>query len=145
MINTMAKLMNAWYDLLDGNLTYNNQAVDVYKEDTEEETSLHYVLLRAESETDDSNKRSFANESVVVVDIVTTFSGRVDRSVAENIDGQIGALILTDPRTSGLSAQSGMQILNVTLENTAYLTEEDETNKYYRKISRFSHRILQTA
>ncbi len=144
MINTMGLLVDSYYSLLNGQLNYNGLPVDVYKEDAPEDENYHYVLLRAESENYDGNKRSFADISVVVVDIVTVFQNNIDSSVVNEIDDQIGALLLTNPRTSGLSGQSGIQILNVIRETTAYLTESDGVNKYYRKVSRYRQRILQT-
>jgi TRAP-type uncharacterized transport system substrate-binding protein len=80
----------------------------------------------------------------MIVDIVTIFKNNIDSSVADNIDGQIGGYLLTNPQTSGLGTQTGIKIYNVTRETTAYLQEEDGVNKYYRKVSRYRQRILQT-
>lgn len=144
-MNTMGKLMNAWYSKLNGNITYGGSSVDVYKESAPEGETSHYVILRAEGETNSSNKRSFADESVVIVDIVTVFENTVDRSVVEDIDGQIDALVTSAPGKSNLSEQSGMLIVRMVRESSNYLPENDGTNQYYRKISRYNHRILQTA
>lgn len=143
----MDKLMNAWALLLDGFLTYNSVNVPVYKEDIPEDFDSHYVLLRAESEFDAGNKRSFATESVVVVDIVTLFQNNVNRSVADNIDGQIAALILPTVAVNALSAQSGMQILNVKMETCTWIREYQDGSQtsIYRKVSRYNHLIYQTA
>lgn len=139
MINTTGLLMNAWYSLLSG------QSFTVYKEDVPETEEGNYVLLRAEGGSEDNNKRSFADDTVIVVDIVSVHQNNVDRSVVEAIDNTIGNLILPTSRTNGLTVQSGMQILNVRRENFTYLTEEDETKKYYRKVSRYAHKVYQTA
>lgn len=150
MINTMDKLLDSWFDLLDGNITYSGKSVKVYKEDTPEDldttptVSEHYILLRAEGESDQSNKRSFVFDSVVIVDIVTKFNNNINRSVVENIDGQVTALVLPTHQT-GLGTQSGMQILNVERETSNYLAETDNKDKYYRKVSRYNSRILQTS
>lgn len=151
MISTMNKLFDSWFDLLDGAITYSGKSVKVYLEDVPEDTdttgtvSEHYILLRAEGEADDSNKRSFAFDTVVIVDIVTVFQNNVNRSVVDNIAGQIDALVLTRPFTTGLAAQSGMQIINVKRETSNYLREGDNINNYYRKVSRYNHRLLQTS
>lgn len=143
----MDKLMNAWYSLLNGFLTYNSINVPVYKEDIPEDFNGHYVLLRAEGETDAGNKRSFSSDSVIVVDIVTTFENNVNRSVVDNIDNQILALVLPTAQTNGLSAQSGVQILNVKMETSAYLQQYDQGDQtaIYRKVSRYRHTAYQTA
>jgi hypothetical protein len=146
----MAALMDAWFDLLDGVITYSGKSVKVYKEDTPEDldetptVSPHYILLRAEGETDDSTKQYFINESIVIVDIVTKFHNNVNRSVADNIDGQISALVLPT-RANGLPTQSGMIIANVSKQTTNYLYETSEQGKYYRKICRYKQDIFQTS
>jgi hypothetical protein len=138
MINTTGLLMNAWYQLL------NNAGLSVYKEDVPENVEGNYVLLRAEGGTSMNNKRSFADETVIVVDIVTQFQSAIDRSEVETIDNTINGLILPTMQ-NGLTAQSGMQILNVNRETFTYLTETDNEKKYYRKVSRYVHTIYQTA
>lgn len=127
--------MDAYYSLL------KNIAYDVFKEDAPEGQNTHYVLIRAEGETDGSNKRSFVDEAVVVIDIVTVFKNNIDRSVVETIDGIVRGLILPTPFRSGLTAPSGFQFLNVTREQSAYFPEEEGVKKYYRKVSRYSQRI----
>jgi hypothetical protein len=141
MINTTGLLMNAWYSLLHGNVT----GFTVYKDDVSEAEEGNYVVLRAEGGSEDNNKRSFADDTVVVVDIVSKHQQNIDRSVVEAADSIIGNLILPTAQTNGLTAQGGMQILNVRRENFAYLIEEDESNKYYRKVSRYAHKVYQTA
>ena len=145
----MGKLLDSWYALLNGAVTYSGKSVKVYKEsvpldsDPSATRSEHYILLRAEGESDNSNKTAFATDSIMIVDIVTRFNNSVDRSVVENIDGQVTALVLPTQQT-GLGSQSGMQILNVKRESTTYLTETN-IEKYYRKVSRYNTRILQTS
>jgi hypothetical protein len=137
MINTTGLLMNAWYQLLSG-------VVSVYKEDVPENVEGNYVLLRAEGGTSMNNKRSFADETVIVVDIVTQVQTMIDRSEVETIDNTINGLILPTMQ-NGLTAQSGMQIHNVKRETFAYITETDGEKKYYRKVSRYTHTVYQTA
>lgn len=144
MINTMGLLIDSYYSLLNGQLNYNGLPVDVYKEDAPMDETYHYVLIRAEGETYDGNKRSFADQSIVIVDIVTVFENNIDSSVANEIDRQIGTLLLTNPRTSGLGAQTGIQVLNVERESANYLRERDGVKNYYRKVSRYRQRVLQT-
>ena len=140
MINTMGPLIDSYYSVLSGQLTYNGNPVDVYKEDVPESEHEHHVILRAEGEVYDGNKRSFADQSTVIVDIVTIFNNNVDTSVANNIDGQIGALLCSTPSSSGLSA-SGLHILNVERESSNYIREDDGVRKYYRKVSRYTQRV----
>src|SRR5574339_313617 len=140
MINVAGPLLDSWQELIDGVIS-----VPVYKEHAvPEDETRNYVELRLESEFEDDTKQTFRSDVVIVTDIVTMFNVAIDRSVAESIDGQIKALIKTSPGLHGLQEQSGMQILNVIPETTSYLTEYDGGKKYYRKIVRYTHRIIKT-
>lgn len=140
MINTTGLLMDSWQELIDGVIS-----VPVYKEGSvPEDEEGSYVELRAESEFENDTKHSFENDTIIVCDIVTMFNHAIDRSVVEGIDSEIKALIKSTPGIHNLQQQSGMQILNVIPQTTNYLEEYDGTKKYYRKIVRYTHRIIQT-
>jgi len=139
MINVMGKLMDSWASLIDGVIS-----VPVYKEGSVPESAHNYVELRAESEAEDDTKHSFRNDAVVITDIVTRFQVAIDRSVADRIDGEIKALVRPNPASHGLSPQTGMQILNVIPSDASYFDEVESGTKYYRKIVRYTHRIIQT-
>lgn len=130
-------LMDAWYNLIE------NISVPVYRIDVPEDEKGDYVILRPESGTGQNNKRSINDDVVIITDVVTRFVNNVDGSVAEAIDKEIFDLVLPNPQGHGLSDPSGMQILNVKRENFDYL-EEFDVQKYYRKVSRYVHRIHQT-
>lgn len=144
MINTAGPLLNSYSSLLDGNLSYDSKNVPVFKIDAPETQKSHYVLLRQESESYAGNKRSFADNTVIIIDIVTIFQNNINSSIVDNIDNQIGALLLASPGVSGLDQQNDIEVLNVTRESTFYLSEDDGVNKYYRKIIRYTQRVLQT-
>lgn len=140
MIAVTGKLMDSWQELIDGAIS-----VPVYKESAvPEEEEGNYVDLRVESEFQNDTKHSFVSEVVVITDIVTRFNAAIDRSIAEGIDNEIKALIRPGHGQHGLMAQDGMQILNVYHQTTSYLTEYDGGQKYYRKIVRYKHRVIQT-
>lgn len=132
-------LLQAWYDMLNTHIS-----VPVYKYDVPELENGNYVIIRIESGTGANNKRSLNDTVVVITDIVTRFNNNVDSSVAESIDAAIFSLALPTSRGGGLVNPSGMQILNVNRENFDYIEENDGTNVYLRKMSRYSQRIHST-
>jgi hypothetical protein len=139
MIEVIDKVMDAWMDLIDGSIS-----VPVYKEGcVPEEEEGNYVELRAESEAEDDTKSSFRSDVFIVVDIVTSFVHAIDKSVSAVIDNEIKQLIKTTPGIHNLPDQPQIQILNVVPETTTYRTEYDTKKKYYRKIVRYGHRIIQ--
>lgn len=139
----MDELMNAWYDLLNQNITYNSAIIPVYKEDADAAATSHYILLRAEGETDQSANHQFHFASVVVVDVVTVHKNNVKRSIVDDISTQVFNLVFPVKNANNLPAQANIQILNVKQDTTTYLYEDDGvTDKVYRKVIRYSHTII---
>jgi len=138
MRNVTKKLVNSWWDLMNGSLS-----VPVYIESVPEAEDGNYVLLRAEGETNvDENSKSWIKEVVLITDVVTVFDSMIDTSIADDIDNEIGVLLATTPyHGHNLGSQPGMQINRVTDETSNYLQEDDGTKKYYRKITRYNHLI----
>ena len=141
MINTMNPLLNSWFSLIGGALGTTSVFIS---ESVPESYTGHYVELRCEGETEDDTKHSFRSDNVVITDIVTQFNMAIDKTFAESIDGIIKNLVRPTPGSIGLPAQSGIQILSVIPETTTYLEEYSSGKKYYRKIVRYKHRIIQT-
>lgn len=140
MIDVDGKLLDSWQELLDGVIS-----VPFYKkESVPEDEEGNYVEVYVEGASGDDTKHSFVNEVIVVTNIVTRFNISVDTSVANGIDNEIKTLIRPDHGEHGLMSQDGMQILGVTFQNSGSLYEYDGTKKYYRKIVRYKHTIVQT-
>lgn len=138
----MKELIQAWYDLLNGSITYNSTAIEAFMEDVPEDHAGHYIWIHAEGGGYAGNKSSLADNDVVVIDIVTVFNNNVDRSVCEDIDAQITTLLYSTASINNLAVQSGVQFGQVIRETTAYLNEQDSVNKYYRKVSRYKTRVV---
>lgn len=143
MKNVMSPLIDSWQSLLEGNLTYGSREVKVYKEDAGNDDEFHHVEIRAESETDDSNKTAFVTRPVVIIEIVTVHSISVKRSIVDAIDDQIRDLLFPT-RQCALPAMDGLQITNVIPQSSSYLNDNDGSKKYYRKLTRYIHRVTQT-
>lgn len=148
----MNELIHAWYNLLNGHLTYGGLNVGVFMEDVFEDypapnvgstDSPHYVWIRGEGGTDDSNKARFSDDDVVIIDIVTTFNGNVNRSVVEAIDSAIRALVYSSPSVHNFSQPANMQLGQTIRVTSNYVYEPPEqvgATVVYRKISRYKTR-----
>ena len=143
MKEVMDPLCNSWYALLNGNLSYDTREVKVYPEDADNDDSFHHVLIRAESETDNSNKSVFVRRPVIIIEIVTKFDGLINTSVARNIGDQIRGLVFPT-RKCALPPLTGLQITNVELQSSNPLKDDDGVKRIYRIVNRFIHRITQT-
>src|SRR5688572_32824835 len=139
MIAVDDKLMNSWQELLDGVIS-----VPVFIEGSvPEEYNGNYVELRVESETEDDTKHSFRSDLVIITDIVTRFHVSPNRSVASAIDSEIKNLVRPSPGINGLLKPAGVQILHVIASDAAFFPEYSTGVIYYRKIVRYTHKIVQ--
>lgn len=136
-------LIDSYIELLNGNLSYDSRVVNVYPGDADNDDDYHHVLVRAESETDVSNKSTFVTRPVIVIEIVTKFDGLINRSVVANIDSQIRELLFPT-RKCALPPTPGLQKTNVYIQSSNYLKDDDGVKRIYRKLTRFIHRINQT-
>jgi len=138
--NITGKILTAWYQLLSNGAI----SVPVYRTDAPPEEEGNYVLLRMESETDNSNNQAFVTTPVLITEVVTKFKARIDDGLAAEIDNEIGELVLPGPSLIGLPVQAGIQVTDLRRENSTVLPEDDGTFRYNRIITRNLHRVLQT-
>jgi len=139
MINVSTRILKAWFELLNSNLS-----VPVYRYDAPRTENGNYVLLRMESDTDTPNNHKFSNNPVVITEVVTRFETMIDDAVAGNIDSEIAGLLYTSPSVHNLPAQSDIQIVYVQRRDATYLPEDDGENRYFRLITRNIHKVVQT-
>lgn len=143
MRNYVGELIKAYYQCLDGNITYDGQQVNIYNVAVAASENYHHIVLRPESEFDQSNKSSFVTNPVVIADVITVHNGAIDAGVVEDIDDQMRQLIFTARNTTGLTITGDFQVLNVRVEGSNYLDGFDGSKHEQRKITRFSNRLNQ--
>lgn len=138
MINGVHKLLAAYYDCLEPG------SFDVFQGSVPEEHKGDYVLIRAESENDRSNRHHFITRATVVLEIVTEHAQEINTKAVELIDDEVRQLIFVTRRLTGLPPQTDIQILNVLMTDAFY--SEDQTGNLYRhrKICRYLNTINQT-
>lgn len=138
MINVTNRILKAWYELLNGNLS-----VPVYRMDAPISEEGHYVVLRVESDTDTPYNHKFVSNPVVITEVVTRFQTMIDDSKAGDIDEEICQLLYSDPAHHLLPVQDDIQITSVHRRDATYLPEDDGSNRYLRLITRNVHRVEQ--
>lgn len=139
--NITNKVMKAWYEMG----TAGSLSVPLYRGDVPAAEEGNYVLLRVESETDNTNNSKFVTNPVIITDVVTKFRVAVKDGVAADIDSELATLLFPSPGQLGLPVQSGIQITEVVRSNATYLYEDDGAFRYHRLITRNRHRVVQTA
>lgn len=142
MNNYVGELVKAYYHCLNGNITYNGQDVNVYNVAVSANERYHYIHLRPESESDQSNKAVFVTNPIIVVDIYTVHEGSIDAGVVEDIDNQVRQLLFPTRNTTGLNV-TGFQVTIIKMENSTYLDGFNGSRHEYRKVTRFFNRLNQ--
>ena len=146
MKNPIGRLKTAWFDKLDGAITISGNPVKIFREDADGNAGNYYVIIRAESSTDESTADAHFTRPIIITHIVTKFSGQtgIKDDILESIDEQIKELVIPVQNNDGLTDPSGFQILNVSPQSESYLPEDDGQYKYFQKIVRWEHLITQT-
>jgi hypothetical protein len=139
MINVGNKILKAWYEMLNGQLS-----VPVYRTDAPAEEEGNYVIIRIESDgSQNTNNQRFISNPVVITDVVTKFKAEIDDGLAADIDNEISLLLHSNPATHNLPSQDGIGITRVRRENATYIPEDDGTFRYMRIVTRNVHRVEQ--
>lgn len=139
MVNVKNSLLNAWSQLLSGNVN-----VPVYRTDVSPDVA-NYVVIRAESNSDRSNNTRFGTSEVIITEVVTRFASSelIDETAAHDIDTLIANLVLPSPSNHALPVQSGIQVVSIKRQDQQTIPEDDGVNRYYRVITRNIHRVTQ--
>lgn len=129
----------AYYNALNGNITYNASNVPVY--DVVPPTqSYPYIVLGSQSVTHEGTKNSFGVEVFMEVDVVTGYQGSYGgKSQAYDIADDIIQLIAT--RSSSYFSLSGFNCYVSELESSTILEEISETHILFVNKLRFRHLI----
>lgn len=137
-INVTNLVLKAWWEMLNGNIS-----VPVYRVDAPASEEGNYLLLRVESETDNSNNSKFVTNPVIITEVVTKYKVAIKDGDAADIDSEVATLLFPSVGQLGLPAQSGIQITEVQRTNATYIPEDDGTFRYNRLITRNRHRVVQ--
>jgi hypothetical protein len=148
MIDASQPLRTAYYQLLNGNLLYNNINVPVSDDlkKLQDSGSSVYVLLSTQDSTDANTMQSWDSEESIVLDIVFKASARSNKQVVDNVAGQILGILFPSPGgPSALPRQTGIQINCVRLDSSSYLTLSlGQAGTLVRRLLTFKQHVRQT-
>lgn len=135
MNNVSKQIRQAYYNALNGNIS-----VEVFKEDMPLDYANHHVFIRIEGETNKQHSSGFVTNPIVITEAIGVFSNSVDPDIVDDIDNEIRQILLPDVGTRTFNV-NGIQISNIKVQSSTFLNEDDGTNRYYRKITRWQQRI----
>lgn len=140
MILPGSDVRKAFFDVLNGSLSYNSANVPVFDEEVppDIDPGNYYVILGSQTENNSSNKTKFVHDVTINIDVVTKFLKDVRKLPAEQITSQITTLITPTVSTTGLTDSAYFQFKALRYLDTNTLSDQFDSIKIMRKIIRYS-------
>lgn len=143
MKNTSYPIRKAFYELLDGSLSYGGSDVPVYDEVLQESADL-YVIIGNQTKGNRDNFCTFVSDCTLTLDIIQRSSFDFTKDAIDSVHDQIGTLLSSSPGTHNLPLQSGFQISAVTEDSFSYVpTLQAEQGYIIRKLITYRIRIVE--
>lgn len=141
MKNPAPYLRKAFFDLLDGQVSYDSTTVAVYE--GEGRVSKYQILIGELSISDRSDKHSFSGRGSQLISIVNEGPGKLVHKHIDAIGDLVMDLIQPAPRENGIDVDE-FQIIGLKKESQNYLDERSGTGGYItRLLLRYSFFINQ--
>lgn len=147
MIDVKQPLRTAYYQLLNGFLTFNSAPVPVSDDARKliDSGVYPYVLLSSQSGVELNTLASFDSQEDIILDIVDKSLARTNKQNVDAVANQIVQLVCPNPAQNGLPGQPGISINNVRLSNDNYITLALNTsNSVIRRLLTFRQYVRQT-
>jgi hypothetical protein len=139
-------IKDAYFNALDGVITYNGSTIPVYDEEADETGGDYYIIISTITDTDLPNKAKFMNDVEVLIDVVSQNNWRVDlvKQIVDSITAKILAVIIPSVGTTSLTDDADFQIVDVRKASTQHVPIIDTgTKKIVRRLTRFTQLIIE--
>lgn len=139
-------IKDAYYDLLDGNITYNGSPIPVYDEEADPSGNSFYIIISTVTDTDKPVKSKFFSDTQIVIDVITLLDYQItkEKEIVDVICGKIMNLVLPTPDTTGIADTADFQAVSVRRESSNHLPVADTgTKKVVRRVLRFTQTIVE--
>lgn len=139
-------IKDAYFNALDGVITYNGSTVPVYDEEADETGGDYYILISTITDADFPNKGKFMNDVEVLIDVVSQNNWRVDlvKQIVDSITAKIMNVIIPSVGNTSLSDSADFQIVDVRKAGTQHVPIIDTgTKKIVRRLTRFTQLIIE--
>ena len=139
-------IKEAYFNALDGVITYNGSTIPVYDEEADETGGDYYILISTITDADFPNKGKFMNDVEVLIDVVSQNNWRVDlvKQVVDSITAKILNVIIPSVGATSLIENADFQIVDVRKASTQHVPIIDTgTKKIVRRLTRFTQLIIE--
>lgn len=135
-------LQTAYYNALNGAITYNATTVPVY-DVVPADADYPYIRLADQIVREASTKNSFSTDIIIQVDVVTGFEGAFGgKQQMWDIASKVVDVIRT--RSDGYLSVLGYTVYKSELDISTVIEEQTDTHNLYINRIRFRHLIQQT-
>lgn len=147
MIDTKKFLRTAYFQALNGLLTWNGVNVPVSDEMAPiNNTSQVYVIIAAQSGSVENTYQSWGSLESIDLDIVYKALTVGSKEPLDDVAGQILGILFPAPGSTGLIPDAGIQINAAHLESDRYISLSLNSNSSVnRRILTFKQHVLQTS
>lgn len=139
-------IKNAYFNALDGVITYNGSTIPIYDEEADETGGDYYIIISTITDADLPNKGKFMNDVEVLIDVVSQNNWRVDlvKQIVDSITAKIMNVIIPSVGTTSLIEDADFQIVDVRKASTQHVPIIDTgTKKIVRRLTRFTQLIIE--
>jgi len=139
-------IKDAYFNALDGVITYNGSTIPIYDEEADETGGDYYIIISTITDADLPNKGKFMNDVEVLIDVVSQNNWRVDlvKQIVDSITAKILAVIIPSVGSTSLIENADFQIVNVRKASTQHVPIIDTgTKKIVRRLTRFTQLIIE--
>mgnify|MGYP001050902254 CR=1 FL=1 len=146
MVDTGKELRKAYFSLLSGQVTVEGSAIPFVDEKLEVNINEHdtYVMFTSQDEEDVSNKKHFANETLIRLQIVNQRKATNTKEVVESVSNQILSKLFPTRTSWAVSLSSPLSLTYAKYLNGSYNPVEMTDNGFViSKILTIKNRIVQ--
>lgn len=146
-------IRDSYFNLLEGNITYNGSVIPVYDEEADETGNDFYIIVSTLTDAYIPVKTKFFNEVTILIDVVTTFNTKMYsqtdpqpkmKEPCDVITGKILDLVLPSRNTTGIADNTDFQVIDVKKESSQHFPILDvDDKKIIRRLTRFSQIVLE--
>jgi hypothetical protein len=139
-------IKEAYFNALDGVITYNGSTIPVYDEEADETGGDYYIIISTITDADFPNKGKFMNDVEVLIDVVSQNNWRVDlvKQIVDSITAKILNVIIPSVGATSLIENADFQIVDVRKASTQHVPIIDTgTKKIVRRLTRFTQLIIE--
>lgn len=141
MISANYYIRKGYFQRLNGTVLSNSQPVKIYDGMAPNDAIYPYIILSTQTASDTSVKRCQGQEATMLLDVVTGYTGDVERETIDNIANQIFQLINPVDASGYIDAGPDLQVISTRLISDTTMETQNDVWKILRRLIRFTHRV----